>query len=238
MGASQSATLVQDNGRAASEDTHQAILRQEMSRRSIHSAHISSRFTSRTMRGYGIARCRMCSRRWTSHQASAKIDLNNLTVKVWRQKCQNCDQLVEMTFKEDEYKRMVNNMLDRLERQMRGETLSNHDDATRGGHGPPHRKELCEGCDWGSGDCRVTSQTNRGFSGQSSVRSYSGDNSNYRGGSSGGGGGNGDGDSDTGRIVVGSIALGVGLLAVGGALAYAFSSYNEKEEQKKREGKK
>lgn len=57
-------------------------------------------------------------------------------------------------------------------------------------------------------------------------------------GESSGGGGNGDGDSDTGRKIVGSIALGAGLLAVGGALAYAFSSYNEKEEQKKRDGKK
>lgn len=113
MGASQSATLVQDNGRTASSGTHQAILRQEMSRRSIHSAHISSRFSSRTMRGHGHAKCLRCSRKWTSHQASANIDLHNLTVKVWQQKCQDCDHKVDMTFKEDEYKRMVNNMLDR-----------------------------------------------------------------------------------------------------------------------------
>ncbi|XP_072181483.1 uncharacterized protein [Diadema setosum] len=109
------------------------------------------------VRGFAVGHCSGCARNWSSYRAHVVIDLKRQTVhKIWKQKCKKCDTPNVMSFKDVDFKSLVEKAIEQ-EKKFRNPVLRHDDDVDDddGGRraGPPHESSLCEKCEYGKTQC-------------------------------------------------------------------------------------
>ena len=102
-----------------------------------------------TVRGEGLFECGGCDNRWTSHNASIKVDLFKKCVsRKFKQRCKFCpNHWATPYFTADRFEEIMDKVVSKYESRLKG---TDHDQpapsAEAGYGGKPHMQEHCEKC--------------------------------------------------------------------------------------------
>ena len=101
-----------------------------------------------TVRGEGLFECESCNNRWTSHNATIKVDLFRKSVsKKFKQRCKRCPtQWVTPFFTDDRFEEMMDKVADKFKSRLEGEDHNSQPVPLAAGNGKPHPQQYCEKC--------------------------------------------------------------------------------------------
>ena len=114
------------------------------------SVHINSHQKLKyfTVRGEGLFECKGCDNRWTSHNATIKVDLFKKCIsKKFRQRCKHCPtQWATPFFTDDRFEEIMEKVADKYKRRLKGDDHDNKSVFVAAGNGKPHPQQYCEKC--------------------------------------------------------------------------------------------
>lgn len=102
-----------------------------------------------TVRGEALFECDGCDSRWSSHNATIKVDLLSHNVsRKYTQKCRLCDHWAGPQFTKDRFQKIINKVISKYEERVarNGERLPNRQEGYSGHTLAPHVEEYCERC--------------------------------------------------------------------------------------------
>ncbi|XP_071481617.1 uncharacterized protein [Diadema antillarum] len=133
-------------------------IREVMDSEGVFPDDIPKRTARQGVRGYAVVHCSHCEWSWSSYRSHVVINLRKQrVVRIWKQKCKKCDTENVMTFRDIDFRPLVEKALGQ-EKKFRNPTLSHVvNDVDDGGHrgGPPHESRLCEKCGYGKTQCWI-----------------------------------------------------------------------------------
>lgn len=109
-----------------------------------------------TVRGEALFECDECDSRWSSHNATIKVDLlaQNISRK-YTQKCKECEYWAIPQFTRDRFQRIINRVIDKYEDRVarNGQRPAHGQEGFSGHTQAPHMEEYCERCKELGGPC-------------------------------------------------------------------------------------
>ena len=102
-----------------------------------------------TVRGEGLFECKSCNNRWTSHNATIKVDLIQKCVsRKFTQRCKYCsNQWATPFFTDDRFEEIMDKVADKFKSRVEGDDSNCQPTVLlAAGNGKPHPQEHCEKC--------------------------------------------------------------------------------------------
>ena len=109
-----------------------------------------------TVRGEALFECDECDSRWSSYNATIKVDLLDKNIsRKYTQKCKTCEYWATPQFTRDRFQRIINRVIEKYEdRVARNGRRPPHSQEGFSGHTQaPHMEEYCEKCQELGGPC-------------------------------------------------------------------------------------